>query len=137
MSPTEIAVSLTAIAALFLGGTVLFINHRNRRPRLEDRAYHASLMDARAAYSDEGVYGDVPFVPARPEGGAWPMSFEVHAGSEKDKVEARARAETLLLIFGMARRECNAHLGWMNDTGPCGSFYCDACKIEDEDTPHD
>lgn len=23
---------------------------------------------------------------------------------------------------------CNKPLGWMNDTGPCGSFYCDECK---------
>lgn len=28
--------------------------------------------------------------------------------------------------------KCNRHLGWMNDAGPCGSFYCDECKEEDE-----
>ena len=28
---------------------------------------------------------------------------------------------------------CNAHLGWMNDAGPCGAFYCDYCKERDEE----
>lgn len=29
-------------------------------------------------------------------------------------------------------RDCNKHIGWMNYAGPCGSFYCDECKEEDD-----
>ena len=66
MSNAELAVSLVAIAALLLGGVVAFIIANSRRPRKADRAYHASLREVQASYSDDGVYGDVPFVPARP-----------------------------------------------------------------------
>jgi len=72
MSNTELAVSLAAIAALLLAGAVAFIIANSRRPRKADRAYHASLREVAASYDDDGVYGDVPFVPARPfadEGG--------------------------------------------------------------------
>jgi hypothetical protein len=66
MSNAELAVSLVAIAALLLGGVVAFITSQNRQPRKADREYRASLRDVSASYSEEGVYGDVPFVPARP-----------------------------------------------------------------------
>ena len=66
MSNTELAVSLAAIAALLLAGVVVSITGRSRRPRKADREYLASLPDVRASYEDEGVYGDVPFVPSRP-----------------------------------------------------------------------
>lgn len=72
MSNTELAVSLAAVAALLLAGAVAFITSLSRRPRKADRAYHASLREVAASYSDDGVYADVPFVPARPfadEGG--------------------------------------------------------------------
>lgn len=28
--------------------------------------------------------------------------------------------------------KCNRHLGWMCDSGPCGFFYCDECKEEED-----
>lgn len=34
--------------------------------------------------------------------------------------------------------QCGTHLGWMNDCGPCGSFYCDACKeAEEQEEPEE
>lgn len=30
-------------------------------------------------------------------------------------------------------RTCGDHLGWMNDCGPTGSFYCDDCKEAEDD----
>ncbi|AKF13438.1 hypothetical protein PHIN3_175 [Sinorhizobium phage phiN3] len=29
-------------------------------------------------------------------------------------------------------QNCNRHLGWMSDSGPCGFFLCDDCKEEEE-----
>ena len=57
---------MIGIAGFWLIAVVLTLVWITRRPRKADRAYPASINDARASYSDEGVYGDVPFVPARP-----------------------------------------------------------------------